>query len=127
MYCGQNSLLHFCSLFCAAFSLKQLTDMSPTTMWCRFGRLMCVNTKHNISHQFAHFLFKIRVIVQGFCSLYKKISVRDVQSLFNILGANFKSVPMLSLSWNDFLTTILCWHSIELLARYFPIFCIHAD
>lgn len=60
--------------------------------------LMRVNTKHNISHQFAHFLFKITVVVEGFCSLYKEISVRDVQNLFTILGAHFKSVPMLPLS-----------------------------
>lgn len=29
--CGQNNLLHFCSLFRAAVHLKQVTDTSPTT------------------------------------------------------------------------------------------------
>lgn len=80
LICGQNGLLYFCSLFCAAVSLKQLTDTSTKKQRCRFGMSMSVNSKHNILCQFACFLFQIIVIIEVFHSLYKHISVRDLQS-----------------------------------------------
>lgn len=41
---------------------------------------MSVNSKHNISHRFACFLFQITVIIEVSLYLYKKISIRDLQA-----------------------------------------------